>query len=242
VPGTGAKIDMDFSDTAGAVTGRMLPTGNVRDRIESRILGRAFDVTIVDVANPCVFIAAESLGLTGSEGPGALPERMLDVLDEIRAESARIAGIESYLLPFQVIVGPAQEYANYLTRQPVPAASMDLAARLFVERVMHKAYAGTGATCLAVAARIPGSVVHAQCPGVDPEAPLRIGHPSGMLPIVADVSQKNGQWTVNEVLFSRTARRIMEGWAYVRKSRLADTVYCESHEAQGKKKVAGQAA
>ena len=65
-------------------------------------------------------------------------------------------------------------------------------------------------------------------------APLRIGHPSGMLPIVADVAQKDGAWTVNEVLFSRTARRIMEGWAYVRKSRLADSVYCESHEAQGR--------
>jgi hypothetical protein len=26
----------------------------------------------------------------------------------------------------------------------------------------------------------------------------------------------------------------MEGWAYVRRSKLADSVYCESHEAQGK--------
>jgi methylitaconate Delta-isomerase len=103
--------------------------------------------------------------------------------------------------------------------------------------VMHKAYAGTGATCLAVAARIEGSVVHAQCPDADPQAPLRIGHPSGMLPIVADVTRQNGKWTVNEVLFSRTARRIMEGWAYVRKSRLAESVYCESHESQGRNAV-----
>src|SRR4029079_14405486 len=40
VPGTGAQIDLDFSDTAGAVTGKVLPTGNVRDRIQSKILGR----------------------------------------------------------------------------------------------------------------------------------------------------------------------------------------------------------
>jgi 2-methylaconitate cis-trans-isomerase PrpF len=237
VPGTGAKIDLDFSDTAGAVTGKTLPTGNVRDRIESRILGRSLEVTIVDVANPCVFIPAESLGLTGAEQPGTIPDRLLDALEEIRAQSARIAGIKSYLLPFQVIVGPAQEYANYLTRQPVSPKIMDLTARLFVERVMHKAYAGTGATCLGVAARIPGTVVHAQCPGVDPQAPLRIGHPSGMLPIVADVSPKDGGWVVNEVVFSRTARRIMEGWAYVRKARLAESVYCESHEAQGERAV-----
>lgn len=231
VPGTGAKIDLDFSATAGAVTGKVLPTGNVRDRIESRILGRPLEVTIVDVANPCVFIDARDLGLTGAELPGGIPDRVLDALEEIRAESARIAGITSYLLPFQVIVGPAQDATDYLTGRPLPAKSADLHARLFVERVMHKAYAGTGASCLGVAARIAGSVVHAQCAGVDPQAPLRIGHPSGMLPVVADVSRNGEDWTVNEVLFSRTARRIMEGWAYVRKARLAETVEVRSHEA-----------
>ena len=232
VPGTGAQIDLDFSGTAGAVTGRMLPTGNVRDRIDSKVLGHALDVTIVDVANPCVFIAAESLGLTGAEQPGGLSGRILDALEEIRAESAKRAGIASYLLPLQVIVAPPQTYTNYLTGEPLPQGGADLLARLFVERVMHKAYAGTGATCLAVAARIEGSVVHAQCPAVDPQAPLRIGHPSGMLPIIADVTKNDGQWRVNEVLFSRTARRLMEGWAYVRKAKLADTARVESHEKQ----------
>lgn len=234
VPGTGAQVDLDFSGTAGAVTGKVLPTGNVRDRIESRVLGKAFDVTIVDVANPCVFISAATIGLTGAEQPNTLPTRMLDALDEIRAESARLAGIKSYLLPFQVLVGPPQDYNDFLTGRPLRAADRDLVARLFVERVMHKAYAGTGATCLGVAARIAGSVVHDQCPAVDPQAPLRIGHPSGMLPIVADVTKEGGEWKVNEVLFSRTARRIMEGWAYVRKARLAESVHCEVHEAQGK--------
>src|ERR1700712_325825 len=33
VPGTGAEIQLDFSLTGGAFTGRLLPTGNVRDRI-----------------------------------------------------------------------------------------------------------------------------------------------------------------------------------------------------------------
>ena len=233
VPGTGAKMDLDFSGTAGAVTGKVLPTGNVRARIHSKILGRELDVTIVDVANPCVFIDAKDLGLHGAEQPGMISEKVLDALEEIRAASAKLAGIKSYLLPFQVIVGPPQDYNDYLTGRALPARGADLVARLFVERVMHKAYAGTGASCLGVAARIKGSVVHAQCPDVDPQAPLRIGHPSGMLPIVADVSLKGDQWTVNEVLFSRTARRLMEGWAYVRKARLAETIQCESHETTG---------
>src|SRR4030042_3770686 len=34
VPGTGAKIGLDFSDTAGAVTGRALPTGRAQGLVE----------------------------------------------------------------------------------------------------------------------------------------------------------------------------------------------------------------
>ena len=34
VPGTGAKIAMDWSDVVGGITGKLLPTGNARDTIE----------------------------------------------------------------------------------------------------------------------------------------------------------------------------------------------------------------
>jgi hypothetical protein len=120
----------------------------------------------------------------------------------------------------------------------LPARAADLVARQFVERVMHKAYAGTGATCLGVAARIEGSVVHAQCP-VDPQAPLRIGIPAGCCPS-SPTSRSRRPLDVNEVLFSRTARRIMEGWAYVRKSRLLESVQCESHAAQSRSRWSRQ--
>jgi 2-methylaconitate cis-trans-isomerase PrpF len=40
VPGTGAPITLDFSDTAGSVTGKLLPTGNVKDKITVR--GKAY--------------------------------------------------------------------------------------------------------------------------------------------------------------------------------------------------------
>ena len=33
VPGTGARITLDWSDTAGGVTGKLLPTGNVKDQV-----------------------------------------------------------------------------------------------------------------------------------------------------------------------------------------------------------------
>ena len=220
VPGSGAEVQLDFSGTVGAATGKMLPTGHARDRIFVPSLAREIEVSIVDVANACVFIAAEDLALSGAELPGEIPARTLDMLEEIRVAACRISGIESYLLPFQAVVGRARGYGSFQGTSTVLADQCDLVARLFVERAMHKAYAGTGASCLAVAARIEGSVVHAQCRPRANGATIRIGHPSGVLPIISDVVRVGDGWRVDEVIFSRTARRLMEGWAYVRKQRL----------------------
>jgi len=220
VPGTGAEVQLDFSATVGAATGTMLPTGNVRDRIRVDRLGREIDVSIVDVANPCVFVAAGDVGLTGAEMPDQVPASVLDVLEEVRVAACRISGIDSYLLPFQAVVGRACSYRSSLTGAAIAASDCDLVARLFVERAMHKAYAGTGATCLAVAARLHGSVAHAHSASRVSRGSIRIGHPSGVLPIASDVERIGDAWRVNEVVFSRTARRLMEGWAYVRRQRL----------------------
>lgn len=222
VPGTGAEIAMDFSATAGAASGKLLPTGNVKDKIWLDTLDREVEVSIVDVANLCVYVAGESMGMTGAERPNTVPARGLDALEELRAKAYARCGINSpsYLLPFQVVVGGPQSYENYLRPEPVDADSMDLTARLYVDRTMHKAYAGTGATCLAVAAQIPGTVVNDLARKRRDGNKVRIGHPSGTLPIVADVTYDGDGWKVNEVLFSRTARRLMEGHAYVRRARL----------------------
>ncbi|MBN1318755.1 MAG: PrpF protein, partial [Anaerolineales bacterium] len=68
VPGTGARIGLDFSDTAGAVTGSLLPTGHPMDRMDVPGVG-PIDMTIVDAANPCVFVRAADLGIRGTETP-----------------------------------------------------------------------------------------------------------------------------------------------------------------------------
>ena len=221
VPGTGAEIKMDYSQTAGAATGKLLPTGNAIDKIEVETLGKTVDVSIVDIANLCVFIRAPDLGLKGNEMPGEVPAKTLKALEEIRVKSTEKAGIKSYLLPFQVFVGPAQDFNEFLTGRHVPAKDVDFVARLFVEGIMHKAYAGTGATCLATAAKIKGTVVSEYYRPRNSDEPVRIGHPSGMLPIQADVERNVNGWKVNEVLFSRTARRLFEGYSYVRNVRLA---------------------
>src|ERR1700710_125788 len=54
VAGTGAPVRLDFLTPGGAVTGKLLPTGHVVDRLQMPGLG-AIEVSMVDAANPCVF-------------------------------------------------------------------------------------------------------------------------------------------------------------------------------------------
>ena len=66
VAGTGAPIRLAFLDPGGATTGRLLPTGSALDRLDCGSAG-LLEASMVDAANPTVFIAARSLGLSGRE-------------------------------------------------------------------------------------------------------------------------------------------------------------------------------
>jgi len=96
---------------------------------------------------------------------------------------------------------------------------MSLLARVVGGRplAMHKAYPGTAGVCTAVAARIPGTVVaEVSAPG-DGDT-LTVGHPSGTMPIWARVRATGGDLVVERAAYARTARRLAEGYAFVRRS------------------------
>src|SRR5690606_16024557 len=85
VPGTGAKIVLNFKDTAGSKTGKLLPTENVTDWIELKN-GKNLEVSIVDATTPAIFVRASDLGLTGKELPDQVNSNveLLELLEEIR--------------------------------------------------------------------------------------------------------------------------------------------------------------
>ncbi|NIP53531.1 MAG: 3-methylitaconate isomerase, partial [Gammaproteobacteria bacterium] len=66
VPGTGGKVTLHFVDPGGSVSGKLLPTGNVKDGMEIPDIGE-ITISIVDAANPVVFVRARDLGLKGTE-------------------------------------------------------------------------------------------------------------------------------------------------------------------------------
>lgn len=218
VPGTGAPILLDYAETVGATTGRLLPTGSVRNEVFVPVLGRAITVSVVDVANACVFFPAQAVGWRGTEGPGETTREVLDAVDALRREVARRLDLPvDGLVPIPVAVAPPAVYRT-LQGHPVLESENHLLVRLLGGRPLslHKTFAGTAAVCAAVAACIPGTVPQEACrrPTGSPEVIL--GHPSGTFVVQVRVSGSVEGWQVERASYLRTARRLMEGYAFLR--------------------------
>jgi 2-methylaconitate cis-trans-isomerase PrpF len=209
VPGHGARIALDFLDPGGAGTGRLLPTGVPREPIDG------LEASLVDATNPIVFVRAKDLGLAGTETPQAVDaDRALAArLEAIRVEAARRMGISgSAAVPKIAMVAPATAFAA-LDGARHAADSVDVVARVISMGHCHRAFALTGAMCLAVAARIEGTIVREYAGAV--RGDIRLGHPSGVLPIEAVVRLREGAPWAERVTVYRTARRLMEGFVRV---------------------------
>ncbi len=223
VPGTGAEIIMDWSGTIGAKSGRLLPTNNPVDTIVMET-GEAIEFTLSDAGNVCIWAAASSFGLEGSE-PG---ERFLQDLDlmqrirEVRGKVARMLGVcpdwrcIDEVAP-GLMLGLVAAPDGYLTLngRPVAAEEMDIRVRLIFMNRLHESIAGTASVSLAAASRVPGSVVE-RLVQQNSSAILRIGHASGVtLARVASTSTDASPFVHFEHLgFSRTSRRLMSCDAY----------------------------
>ena len=223
VPGSGARIVLNFLHSAGSRTGKLLPTGNVVDRMELTD-GRTIRVSLVDAANPAVFAQAADVGLTGRELPDdtRTNPRILAVMEEIRIRAAMImklaSGFEavSPAVPKIALVAPSQDYPT-ITGKTVQACDCDLLARTMALAVMHKAYAVTGGICVSAAALIEGTVVNeVVSPNARGTGFVRVGHPSGVSKFMVAVTKKpSGEFDLTQSAVAGTARRIMDGHVYV---------------------------
>ncbi len=214
VPGTGAEIRMDFSRTTGAMTGKMLPTGAPSDQLYVPELDRSITVSIVDVANAAVFFHAADVGLKGTEGPAEFTPEILDRYLFIQCAAAKLIGMETENgFPRPVAVAAPQSYTDYMTGKTITADDVDMLGRRVIlpPPKLHKAFAGTGATCTAVASRLEGTVVH-DVTRQSSDGTFRLGHPTGVFPLRVDV--RDG--VVHEASFSRTARLMYEGTCFIR--------------------------
>lgn len=224
VPGTGSKILLDFLDSSGAVTGKLLPTGKVKEEIRFPTVG-TLTVSMVDAANPFVFVHGSDLGLK----PDATLEEiasndtLLRKCEEIRSVVAEIMGIakkeeatrNSPGVPKIALVSPPTAYRT--PKGQVGAQQVDVVARMTALQKLHKAYAVTGAVCLGAAAKIDGTIVNELYRKAQPDNPpaVRIGHPTGTIQVEIEIEKKNGDLTLAKAALARTARLLMDGAVYV---------------------------
>jgi 2-methylaconitate cis-trans-isomerase PrpF len=217
VAGTGARIRLDFLDPGGTQTPRLLPTGNAVDVLEVPGTG-PLHATLVDAANPAVFLDARNLGLTGAELPEEIEARadLMALLDRIRRAAGVAMGLAAtpeavgLASPRVAVVAPPLP-ARTLDGQVLDAAAHDITVRMLSMERPHRAVPMTGAMGLAVACRVQGSVPNTlMAPGPRPEE-IRVAHPSGIVAVGAEVRATNTGWHAESAVVFRTARRLMQG-------------------------------
>jgi 2-methylaconitate cis-trans-isomerase PrpF len=224
VPGTAAPVKLMFVKPAGTIGKKLLPTGQATDRLEVPDFGTV-EVSIVDAANPLVFVKASDIGLTGKELPEDLDAdaEKLDLLEKIRGIAAvKLGLITDYRrsawdtpgIPKMTFVAPAADYTA-ADGTPIKASEVDLLSRMMSMQKTHPSYAMTGAMCTACAAVVPGSVVNQILRKNADTQFIRIGHPSGILPAGVDYTAAENEPEILDAFGFRTARLIMEGTARI---------------------------
>ena len=223
VAGTGAKVQLDFLDPGGAATNALLPTGKAQKRIAVDGVSDVI-VSFVDAANPVAFVLASNLGTTCTEAPAELDAdtALMARLDAIRRAAGVAAGMATWAQdiplsnPKVAMVAPPAPFTA-LDGRAYTADQADIAVRLVSMGNMHRAITLTGGMCVAVAARIPETLVQSV---MAPDAlarlekdgeTLRIANPSGILPVAAKVDQTADGSLARSATTYRTQRRIMEG-------------------------------
>lgn len=221
VGGTGSAVRIDYLDPAGSVSGALFPTGNPKDVLEVEGVG-SVEVSIVDAANPLVFVRWEAFGLDGTEPPERIdadPE-LLHRVEAVRASAAVAAGLASTTdeatrlspsIPKLAFVGRPVAYRLTDGTEQAAAETTVRAATMSMGR-MHRSFPVTGALCLAVAAKAGATIVAEVS---DEGDTARIGHPSGVTAATAEVTPSGDGWDVARAGVYSTARRLMEGTVVV---------------------------
>jgi 2-methylaconitate cis-trans-isomerase PrpF len=232
VPGTGGRIDLDFQDFAGCILKKsILPTGHPVDKFLVPDIGK-LDVSIVDMANLCLFVRAADVGMDDERGIVDLQndKDVVARLEKIRAAvSAEIGFIKGdtaaedlmvKVNPLLFVVGRPRSYQT-LIGNTVEGKDFDLFARSITRAQFSKAYPGTGSIGTAVSCGIKGTVSSEMLlegpPPMGKPYKVRVGHPGGILQVSAWLEiAKGGDIKANSAVVGRTASLLMEGTAYVR--------------------------
>ncbi|MGP1673856.1 MAG: 2-methylaconitate cis-trans isomerase PrpF family protein [Candidatus Limnocylindrales bacterium] len=228
VPGTSARVLLEFADPAGSLTGKLLPTGSPCDTLELAD-GRRITVSVVDAANPTVFLRAADLGFAGTETPAEIEAATAAIatLEEARGIIAERLGLVANRreataktpgLPKVGFVSPPVDHVA-ADGSTIRATDADVVGRLMSMQTAHRSYMTTGAIATAAAAFVAESIVAEMTRdrGDRPEPDtIRIAHPYGVMHTVVRANDPADPSTIAAIAVGRTAHHILDGTVWVR--------------------------
>ncbi|WP_027955606.1 2-methylaconitate cis-trans isomerase PrpF family protein [Halobacillus kuroshimensis] len=212
VPGSASPIFLAFEDPEGAVTGQVLPTGKALDSLYCSV--GEISVSIVDIANPLVFVRAHDVGLRGDELPEEYSKEQITLLEEIRSTAAEKCGFASKTeatrlspaTPKLALIAEPHDYTDS-SGGLHKAEDFHVLVRMMSMQRPHKALAITGAVCITAASKVEGTILSDII--ARSQNTIAIGHPAGVMETIY-------QDLPLSVKVGRTARLLMEGIVYTK--------------------------
>jgi len=202
VPGTAAPIICNYMDVAGAVTGALFPTKNLKDDVDG------INVTCVDNGMPVVLIRANDLNISGDEPPSELNNNkcLKDQLEKIRLSISQQMNIENAAekaIPKMCIISKAKQGGIINTRT-------------FIPHDCHPNIGVLGAISVATACIIKGTVADNLVEkNYVSNQPIAVEHPGGEMTVNLGFELKDGTVEVKSAGVIRTARLLSKGTLYV---------------------------
>lgn len=200
----------------------MFPTSNIVDVLEVPNIG-TFNVTMINAGIPTIFLNAADIGYQGTELQEAInnDESALSRFETIRAYGALKMGLIDKIseaehrqhTPKIAFVASSSTYVTSSNKE-VSHKEIDLHVRALSMGKLHHAMMGTAAVAIGTAVAIPGTLVNLAVGGGEKQQ-VTFGHPSGTLKVGAKTNNKTGNWVVDKVVMSRSARILMEGWVRI---------------------------
>ncbi len=195
VPGSAAPVAIAFNNIAGSLSGALLPTGNVVDRVDG------VNVTLIDNGMPTIVVRASDMGINGTESR-----------EELEANSALRARLER----LRLLAGPMMNLGD-VSNKTVPKISMvsratkggTISARTFIPHRCHASIGVLGAVSVATACYMEGTPAYDLAKLQEGAQILaRIEHPIGENQILLDIDPAG---LIVKASVIRTARKLFDG-------------------------------
>ncbi|CAM4114731.1 4-oxalomesaconate tautomerase [Acinetobacter pragensis] len=199
VPLPASEIILNFQNIEGSTCGSLLPTGQAQDVIHET------PVTCIDNGMPVVLIRAADFGIQGSESK--------QELDANQALKARIEAIRLIAGAKMNLGDVSQKSVPKMSIISAPLAGGAINTRTFIPHKCHAAIGVFGATSVAAACLIQGTVaadIARTCN--DLQQRLDIEHPQGRLTVLLE---RDDQLNMTGCGFIRTARAIFDGFVMI---------------------------